>query len=246
MINNLHIIIQARITSTRLPGKVLLPLCGKTVLEIVIDRLEKYKSNIIIATTNDGTEMPIVEICKRENIKYYQGSANNVLKRYYLGAKKFNAHEEDTVVRITSDCPLIDVGLLDKCIKMFNSQEYDYVSNRLNRTVPIGLDVEIFSFKLLEHMYKNAKEEFEKEHVTTYIYLTKKNNYKLGSCEEFDDNSKYRLTLDEYKDYKAIKEVYKKFDNKINFSYDKLIKLLKNNPYIMDINSSVYQKRVTN
>jgi spore coat polysaccharide biosynthesis protein SpsF len=245
MNNNIHIIIQARMTSTRLPGKVLLPLCGKTVLEIIIDRLKKYKRNIIIATTNDGTEIPIVEICKRENIKYYRGSTNNVLERYYLSAIKFNAHESDIVVRITSDCPLIDVDLLDNCIKMYNSQEYDYVSNRLNRTIPIGLDVEVFSFKLLKYMHKNAKEEFEKEHVTTYIYLTKKNKYKLGSCEEYDNNSQYRLALDEHDDYKAIKEVYKKFDNKIDFSYDELIRLLTNNQYIMDINSSVHQKRVT-
>jgi len=244
--NNLYIIIQARMTSTRLPGKVLLPLCGKTVLEVVIDRLDKYKKNIIIATTDDGTEAPIVEICKRENIKYYQGSTNNVLERYYLGAKKFNAQEKDTIVRITSDCPLIDVDLLDNCLKMYNSQKYDYVSNRLNRTIPIGLDVEVFSFKLLEHMNKNAKEDFEKEHVTTYIYISNIDNYHLGSCEELDNNSKFRLTLDEFEDYKAIKEIYRKFDNKINFNYDELIRLLKNNQYIFDINSFVYQNRVIN
>ena len=239
---NLHIIIQARMSSSRLPGKVLLPLCGKTVLEVIIDRLQKYKKNIIIATTNDGSELPIIEICERENIKYYLGSTNNVLERYYLGAQKFNANDKDIIIRVTSDCPLIDIGLLENCIKMYSSKKYDYVSNRINRTIPVGLDVEVFSFKLLKFMYENAEEDFEKEHVTPYVYLSKKNNYKLGSCEEYPDNSKYRLTLDEYDDYKAIKEVYKKFDNKVDFSYDELISLLKNNQYIFDINKSVCQK----
>jgi spore coat polysaccharide biosynthesis protein SpsF len=245
MTNNLHIIIQARMTSTRLPGKVLLPLCEKTVLEVLIERLKKYKKNIIIATTNDGSEEPILEICRKENINYFKGSTNNVLKRYYFAAKKFNAKRTDLIVRITSDCPLIDVELLDKCINMINNKDFDYVSNRLNRTVPVGLDVEVFTFKILEYTYLNAKEDFEKEHVTTYMYITKKDKFKLGSCEEIDDNSKYRLTLDEFADYKAIKEVYINFDNKINFNYEKLINFLKNNPYIFDINSSVSQKKIS-
>tara|TARA_B100000787_G_C16154245_1_gene278079 strand:+ start:131 stop:868 length:738 start_codon:yes stop_codon:yes gene_type:complete len=242
--NNIHIIIQARMTSTRLPGKVLLPLCGKTVLEVVIARLIKYKKNIIIATTSDGTEMPIIEVCRREGIKFYQGSTNNVLERYYLGAKKFNAGDKDIIVRITSDCPLIDVNLLDNCIRMFECEKYDYVSNRLNRTIPVGLDVEVFSFKLLKYMNEKAEEDFEKEHVTPFVYLTQKSKYKLGSCEETINNSKYRITLDELDDYKAIKEIYKKFDNRFDFNYEELIKLLKNNQYIVDINSSIKQKRV--
>jgi spore coat polysaccharide biosynthesis protein SpsF len=244
MTSKVYIIIQARTTSTRLPGKVILPLCGKTVLEVVVNRLKRYKKSIIIATTNDGTELPIVEICKRENIKYYQGSVNDVLERYYLSAKKFNAKNGDIIVRITSDCPLIDVDLLDSCIEMYSSQKYDYVSNRLNRTVPIGLDVEVFSYKILKFMHLNAKEGFEREHVTPYIYLTMKNKYKLGSCEESDNNSQYRLTLDERDDYKAIKEIYKKFDNQINFSYNELIELLKSNQYIVDINNSVDQNSI--
>ena len=241
---NIFIIIQARMTSTRLPAKVMLPLCGKTVLEIVVERLGPYKDNIIIATTDDGTEIPIVDLCKNNNIKYYQGSTDNVLERFYFSAKKFNAKEKDIIVRITSDCPLIDIGLLNKCVDMFKSGKYDYVSNRLNRTIPVGLDVEVLDFKLLEYINKNAREDFEREHVTPYIYLSKKRNYKLGSCEEENNNSKYRLTLDELKDYKAIKEVYKKFNNKANFNYDELIKMLDSNSYITEINRSVNQKKV--
>jgi len=244
MQSNIHVIIQARMTSTRLPEKVLLPLCDRTVLEVVINRLKQYKDNVIVATTDDGTEAPIIDLCKRNNIRYYQGSTGDVLERYYLSAKNFNAKETDVIVRITSDCPLIDVGLLDKCIDMYRSGQYDYVSNRLNRTVPVGLDVEVFNFRLLEYIHKNAKEDYEREHVTPYIYLTEKENYNLGSCEEAIDNSQYRLTLDESSDYEAIKEVYKRFNNKIDFDYDELIELLDRNPYIKEINCSVSQKQI--
>lgn len=239
---NLFIIIQARMTSTRLPKKVMLPLCDKKVLEIVIDRLNKYKKNIIIATTDDSSSKPISDLCESLDIKYYKGSTGNVLERYYLSADKYNAKDDDIIVRITSDCPLIDQSLMEKVINMFIDGNFDYVSNRINRTIPVGLDVEVFSFAVLKESYINAKEEFEKEHVTPYIYLTNKDKYKIGSCEEKEDNSKYRLTLDEELDYKAIKEVYSKFENKIDFSYEELILMLKDNNYIYEINSQVYQK----
>lgn len=244
MQNNLFIIIQARMTSTRLPKKVLLPLCGKTVLEIVIERLHTYRDNIIIATTDDGSEKPIVALCQELNIKYYQGSTQNVLERYYRSAKKYNAQESDIIVRITSDCPLIDSNIMQKTVQMYINGEYDYVSNRLNRTVPVGLDVEVFNFKLLQIAYENAQLSYEREHVTPYIYLTKKDYYKLGSYEEKEDNSKYRLTLDEADDYLAIQEIYKLFDCKTDFDYAELIKILKQNIYIYELNCHVEQKKV--
>ncbi|WP_404319153.1 cytidylyltransferase domain-containing protein [Malaciobacter canalis] len=244
MKNNLFIIIQARMTSTRLPKKVLLPLCGKTVLEVVIERLNKYKDNIIIATTDDGSENPILELCKKIDVKVSKGSVNNVLSRYYHSAKEFAATKKDIIVRITSDCPLIDCTMMEKVIDMYINGDYDYVSNRINRTVPVGLDVEVFSFELLEYMYINAKEDFEKEHVTPYIYLSHKDSYKIGSFEENKDNSTYRLTLDEQKDYEAIQEVYKKFNNQTDFSYKDLITMLEKNSYISKINESVKQKQV--
>lgn len=245
MTHNLYLIIQARMTSTRLPKKVMLPLCGKTVLEVMIDRLGKYRNNIIIATTNDGTEKPIVELCKSIQVKYSQGSVNNVLKRYYKSAKDNGAKDSDMIVRVTSDCPLIDTQIMEKAIDMYKNGNYDYVSNRLNRTIPIGLDVEVFNFQLLEDIYYNASKDFEKEHVTPYIYLSNKEKYKLGSCEEKEDNSHYRLTLDEEKDYLTIKEVYKKFNNSLNFNYEELIAMLKENDYIRQINLSVQQKEAT-
>jgi len=244
MKNKIFIIIQARMTSTRLPKKVMLPLCGKTVLEVLFDRLHEYKNNIIIATTDDGSEKEIVNLCKKLKIKYYQGDTQNVLQRYYKSARKYDAQGKDIIVRITSDCPLIDSSLLQKVIDMYESGNYDYISNRINRTIPVGLDVEIFNFHILETMYKNASNDYEKEHVTPYIYLTKKDSYKIGSCEEEEDNSKYRLTLDEEDDYIAIKEVYKQFEDSVDFSYQELIDMLKANPYIYNLNHHVTQKEV--
>ena len=242
----LFIIIQARMTSTRLPKKVLLPLCEATVLEVMLKRLERWKDNIIIATTDDGSETPIVDLCRKIEIRYFKGSRDNVLSRYYNTAVKHGAKNNDTIVRLTSDCPLIDPEILKKTLDLYLDGDYDYVSNRINKTFPVGLDVEIFNFNALEESYINARLEYEKEHVTPYMYLTQKEKFKIGSYEDRNDYSKYRLTLDEEDDYLAIKEVYKKLNNRTDFSYDELINILESNPYIYQINNHVSQKKVIN
>lgn len=239
--SNLYIIIQARMTSTRLPGKVLLPLLDKTVLEVIIDRLYEFKENIIIATTDDGTEKPIVNLCKKINLKYFKGSVNNVLDRYYRSAKYYGVNKKDIIVRITSDCPLIDLNIMRNVIELYYEGDYDYVSNRINRTIPIGLDVEVFNFEILEDTFNNASSDFEKEHVTPYIYNRKDKKFKIGAYQDKVDNSKYRLTLDEEDDYIAIKEIYTKFQN-TSFSYEELIEILEKNSYIYEINKNVIQK----
>jgi spore coat polysaccharide biosynthesis protein SpsF len=243
MENKLFIIIQARMTSTRLPKKVMLPLCGKSALEIMINRIEKFKDNIIIATTNDGTEEDIVKLAKKLNVKYYQGDTDNVLSRYYESAIKFGATNNDIIVRLTSDCPIMDQEILSQIIESFKTCKCDYLSNVIERTYPRGMDTEVFRFKSLKMAYENATTSLETEHVTPYINNTNKDKFILKSYKDIENNSKYRLTLDEIDDYEAIKEVYKKFDDKINFSYSQLITTLKDNPYIYDINSHVEQKK---
>jgi spore coat polysaccharide biosynthesis protein SpsF len=244
MENKLFIIIQARMTSTRLPKKVMLPLCGKSALEIMINRIEKFKDNIIIATTNDGTEEDIVKLAKKLNVKYYQGDTDNVLSRYYESAIKFGATDNDVIVRLTSDCPIMDQEILSQIIESFKTCKCDYLSNVIERTYPRGMDTEVFRFKSLKMAYENATTPLETEHVTPYINNTNKDKFILKSYKDIENNSKYRLTLDEIDDYEAIKEVYKKFDDKINFSYSQLITTLKDNPYIYDINSHVEQKKI--
>ncbi|MCH9813713.1 MAG: glycosyltransferase family protein [Epsilonproteobacteria bacterium] len=241
---NLLIIIQARMTSTRLPKKVLLPLCGKTVLEVMIERLGDLKENIIIATTNDGSEAEIVTLCQKLGVKYYRGDTENVLSRYYEAAMIQGVDEVDTIVRLTSDCPLIDKAVVEKTIALFYDGEYDYVSNTMHRTFPRGLDTEVFSFRVLKEAYDGATSIQEKEHVTTYIHTTHREHFNLGSYQDPQDNSKYRLTLDEEADYTAIKTLYEKFNCKIDFDYDALIKVLHANPFIYEINKEIEQKKL--
>ncbi|WP_187647939.1 cytidylyltransferase domain-containing protein [Nitrosophilus labii] len=242
--SDLFVIIQARMTSTRLPGKVMLPLCGKTVLEVMIERLNRFAKNIIIATTDDGSEKPIIELCEKKRLRFFRGDTNNVLDRYYKATTAFGAKNSDTIVRLTSDCPLIDQEILKKMLEEFGKKKCDYLSNTIERSFPRGLDIEIFSFEALKRVYENAKMEFEKEHVTTHIHTTHKDEFMICQYKDKEDNSKYRLTLDEEADYEAIKEIYKLLKCKTDFSYEDLIEILEKNPYIYEINSHVEQKKV--
>lgn len=236
---NLKIIIQARMTSTRLPAKVTLPLCGKTVLEVMLKRLEKFKKNIIIATTNDGSQTPIVELCKALHVEYFEGDTDDVLSRYYHSAVKFGANDETLIVRCTSDCPLIDADVIEETINFYQKSDAQYICACQESGFPRGLDTEVFSFKLLKDAYHHATTAHEKEHVTPYI----KANHTTDSYKNSKDHSKYRLTLDEADDYKAIQELYDKLECKTDFSYEKLIETLEQNPYIYEINKHVEQKK---
>lgn len=238
-----YIIIQARMSSTRLPGKVLLPLCNRSVLEIMISRLPKYNHNIIVATTDDGSEEPIENLCKNADIRYFKGDTQDVLSRYYEAAIKFGAKSESTIVRLTSDCPLIDQDILESMLIEFNNNHYDYLSNTVDRSFPRGLDIEIFSFDALSSAYNNASTNFESEHVTTYIHTTHKKDFKIGKYTHSEDNSKYRITLDEEDDYIAIKEIYKLMNCQSDFNYARLLKVLHENPYVYEINAHVEQKK---
>lgn len=237
--NKIFMIIQARMTSTRLPAKVVLPLCEKTVLEVMIDRLKPFKDKIIIATTNDGTQKPIVEICKKLHLKFYEGDTQNVLSRYYEAAVKFGATNNDIIIRCTSDCPIIDKVIVQNTIEYFLSSKSDYT---VSSGFAIGMATEVFRFSLLKEAYENAQSDYEKEHVTPYMYKTQQDKLKITRFTNKDDDKKYRLTLDEEDDYKAIKEVYKLFHNKTDFSYEELMQKLHDNPYIYDLNAHVIQK----
>jgi spore coat polysaccharide biosynthesis protein SpsF len=171
---NIGAIIQARISSTRLPGKILKELpygSGIIVLEQVVNRLKKSKklNDIIIATTTEKIDDEITTIAKKEEVKFFKGSKENVLSRYYLTAKENNL---DIIVRVTSDCPCIDADITDLTIDDHINKMADYTTNSLVRTYPHGLDVEVFNFDALEKSYKNATKDYEKEHVTPYINLT--------------------------------------------------------------------------
>lgn len=239
-----YIIIQARMTSSRLPGKIMLPLCGKPVLQMMLERLHVFKKNIIIATTNDNTEKPIVELCQQLGVRYFRGDTENVLERYYLAATQFDAKDEDRVVRLTSDCPLIDPIVTQSAINYYDSHSFDYVSAGTGSGFPRGMDTEVFSYGLLKQAYYNAAQDYEKEHVTPYFYKTCPEKYSLGQYKNTKNHSKYRLTLDEQSDYQAIQEIYRKLDCRTDFVYDELIRILEQNSYIYKLNAHVEQKKV--
>ena len=167
------VIIQARISSKRLHAKVLKKLCGKTVLEHEIERIKQAKKidGIIIATTDNENSQPIVDIANKMDVIFFKGSEDDVLGRYYYAAKRYNVQN---VIRITADCPLIDPHIIDEMVSAFDDEPCDIITNvpddESQMTYPRGLDIEIFSFKQLENAFINAKEQYEREHVTPYIY----------------------------------------------------------------------------
>jgi spore coat polysaccharide biosynthesis protein SpsF len=205
----------------------------------MIERLKNFKDNIIIATTNDGTQKPIVDICRKLKLKYYEGDTQNVLSRYYEASLKFGIKDDDIIVRCTSDCPIIDKDIVQNTINYFISTNSDYTSSK---KFPRGMDTEVFRFSLLQEAYRNANTAYEKEHVTPYIHTTHKSKLRITTYQNTNDDSKYRLTLDEEDDYIAIKEVYKLFNNDTRFSYQALIKKLHDNVYIHQMNAHIIQK----
>jgi len=238
--SSLYVIIQARMTSTRLPKKVLLPLCDTTVLEIQLRRLERFRQNIIIATTNDGSEEGIVEICIKNNIRYFRGDTEDVLGRYYFCAKNFGAKNGDMIIRITSDCPFIDSELINKGVELF-SKESTYCSNVIPyRTYPRGLDFEIFRFESLEEAHKNS---LEREHVTTYIWQKGLSENRVVNLSDSEDFSGYRITLDTQEDYEVIKALYNVALCDTDFDYKKLKNIIRENGQIFEINKNILQKK---
>jgi len=239
-------VIQARTSSTRLPGKVLLDLpygSGITVLQQVIRRLKRSKKidTIVIATTDEPADDKIVEIAAKENAICFRGSKENVLERYYLAAKK---HELDTVVRITSDCPCIDASLVDATIQHHIAESADY---SVSRSFPQGLDNEVFSFAALETAYKKATKGYENEHVTPYIYKTNPGAFKLctlNAPKEFCD-PEMRITIDTEEDYALLCVL---FDNLYiqdkYFDAKDIIRLFKKKPWIRLINKRIVQKKI--
>ena len=231
-------IIQARMGSTRLPGKVLLKLEDKTVLEHVIDRVKSSErvDDVVVATTISKDDLRIVELCANLGITVYCGSEDDVLDRYYQAAKLLKA---DNIVRITSDCPVIDPNVIGDVVTMHSKNGADYTSNTLNETYPDGQDVEVFTFASLKTAWKDAKLASEREHVTPYI----RNNpdiFKHASLEYKEDLSQKRWTLDNAEDLEFLRLIYKYLYNKNRlFNMDDILTLIDEKPEIEKINQHI-------
>jgi len=230
-------LIQARRGSTRLPGKVLLDLEGKTVLEHVIDRVSasRFINDVIIATTVRKEDLNIVKLCADLGISVYCGSVDDVLDRYYETARLFGA---DHIVRITSDCPMIDPSVIDDVIGLHLRENADYTTNTLKETYPDGQDVEIFTFGSLKNSWKNAKLASEREHVTPYI--RKSPEYKLVNMECRKNLSNKRWTLDNSEDYEFIKIIFENlYGRNPLFGMEEILKFIDEKPEIERINENI-------
>lgn len=231
------IITQTRMDSTRLPGKVLKTIKNKSLLNYHIQRAKWSNLPVIVATTTKEKDELIVKECQRLKISYFRGDEDDVLSRYYYCAKENNL---DVIIRITSDCPLIDGCLIREGYEEYKKSNVDYLANTIKRTFPRGLDFEIFSFEALDLAYRNAKELPDREHVTGYI-LRNLNLFRTKNFSHKIDKSKYRITVDTKEDFEAIKTLIEKFrsDEK---KYQEIIEILDNNPEIVKINENVKQK----
>lgn len=238
-------IIQARIGSTRLPGKVMMPVRNKPLLYYVINQTlhSKKIEKLIIATTELVQDNKIVDFVNSLGVEIYRGNELDVLDRYYQCAKKYGAN---TIVRITSDCPLIDPQLIDKCIIEFEKNDFDYFSN-INRKegdkwiyhlsgFPSGFAVEVLTFNALEDAWKNAKKPSEREHVTQYI-LNNQTLFKIGNMENFSDYSDIRLTVDHKVDFDLVKSIIEYFPENEIFNLEKIVTFLNKNPKLKQMNS---------
>lgn len=219
-------IVQARMGSSRLPGKVLKKVLNKSLLDYQMERIKRTKliDEIVIATTLNPIDDVLVQFCESRSIPYYRGSEQDVLSRYYEAAILFDA---DVIVRLTADNPLIDPEIIDRTVAEFLSDNtLDYASNTIERTYPRGMDTEVFSFALLEKLNTVATSPSNREHVTSYI-SEHPTLFRIKQVKDDKNESRFRLTVDTPKDFLIISQIteilYKKCPY---FSYDDILSLL--------------------
>ena len=237
--------IEARMTSSRLPGKVLLPAQGKPMLARMVERLKLVPSldGIVVATTVNATDDPIEALAAELGIGCWRGSEDDVLKRVLDAAHAFQV---DVIVELTGDCPLIDPMIVEQCIQAYRASGVDYLSNVLERTYPIGMDTQVFATKILDDVAKRTSDPTDHEHVSLYIYrhpelYSLKN---IAAPAELHD-PELRLTLDTRQDYQMIDAVFAALlPTKPHFSLADILALLKSNPELRGLNDHVAHRWV--
>jgi spore coat polysaccharide biosynthesis protein SpsF len=242
MVENTVIVVQARMSSSRLPGKVLMPVLGESILYRMIERLLmiKHQAQIVIATSEESQDDTIEQGAKKIGVPCFRGNLNNLLDRHYQAAKKYQA---TTVLKIPSDCPLIDPRIIDQVLDFYfdHPGEYDYVSNLHPATFPDGNDVEIMTMACLEKVWQEAKRPLELEHATPYIWENQ-GKFRIGNViwETGKDYSmSHRFTIDYEADYQFIKTVFEAlYPVKPDFSCGDIIGLLEEKPEIYELNSA--------
>lgn len=236
-------IIACRMSSERLPGKTLMPICGKPMLELLIQRVKRSKAldKVVIATTTDASDDPIQTLCSELDIRCYRGSRDNVLERFIMAARD---NQLEIAVRITGDCPLMDGEIIDDVVALFKSRPCDYASNVLKRTYARGWDVEVVRLTALRKIYNQSPSQAEKEHVTCGIYQ-RPNEFV---CVNLEAPAKWslpeaRLCVDTQEDFELVRKIFEAlYPKNLEFSWKDVVGLLRSNPDWLKINSSVRQK----
>jgi len=227
------LIVQARLGSTRLPGKILRPLLGKLMLEWELERLKKAKrvDEFVLATTNKTEDDAVVGVGERAEFTCFRGNENDVLDRYYHAAKEAKA---DVVVRVTGDCPLHDPEVVDRVVEHFFDSGADYAKTPEN--YPEGLDTEVFSFKALEDSWKEAKLPSEREHVTLFI-RNHPERFRIDSWRTGAfDHSSYHWSVDTEADFRFVESVYENLGGDTMFHMNDVLALLEREPKLQEIN----------
>ena len=235
MKKNITAIIQARLGSKRFPGKVLKKLSDKSLIEILFTRLKEsqHLSNIIFAIPDNDENIYLEKEIESIHASYFSGDEDDVLKRYYMTAKKYNAEH---IVRITADCPLIDPMMLDEMLLIYSENNFDYMSNTNPPSYPDGFDIEIFSYEALDDAYKNAIDDYDREHVTPYIHRNSDNIiYNYQSDIDF---SGLRLTVDDPEDLELLEAIAKQTPDIIDVSYEEILSIFKNKPELKKVNNN--------
>jgi spore coat polysaccharide biosynthesis protein SpsF len=231
-------IVQARMSSTRLPGKVLMPLVGRPMLARQIERLRRAQriDPLIVATTVDPADEAIATLSSELSVESHRGSSEDVLDRYFKAALP---HAPSHVVRLTADCPLTDWKLIDRTVDFALAGSFDYASNALRPTWPDGLDVEVMTFAALETAWREAADPVEREHVTPFL-VRHPERFRLGSLEAEVDLSAMRWTVDEPRDFEFVSRIYEAlYPVNPAFTTDDILAFLRQKPELLQINSGI-------
>lgn len=231
-------IVQARLNSVRLHGKVMKQICGVPMIGLLLKRLSLAKKidQIVVATSDHKSNKKLIEYIQKEKYQLFTGSEINVLERYYDTAVKYKA---DIIVRVTADNPLTDPKLVDYLVEIFHKNNKDCITTNWPPTYPWGLTVEVISFLALKKCYKMAESDFDKEHVTTYLIKSGKFDVLNVKCDK--DYSNLRLTVDEEDDFQVIKSIFEYFKPNINFDWPKILELSKKKPELFARNKHISQ-----
>lgn len=237
-------IIQAHMGSSRLPGKVLKDLAGRSVLERVVRRTQRCREidQVLVATSTLPVDEALVAACGKLDVPVFRGSESDVLDRFTQAAR---AYQADTCVRITSDCPLIDPGVSDDIVRRFKAAvpPVDYASNKIPQSFPRGLDTEVFTREALERAWRDARQPYERAHVTIYLYEHPQ-QFRLLSVVSDVDRADWRWTLDTPEDYEFLRQVYQRFGGADDFAWQDVLALLAREPHLRQINAHIRQKAV--